>query len=234
MLNEIEQLLDVADPQELFFIEKIDRVILYFRLIINFINTMPAGIDKDQFLRFRQKLGSASGFQSLQYRLIELGSTGPANLITQSQAEQIDPENLNKVAENLYWRVGSTDVANKKKTNTLRLFDNEYAALIQRAVIKSQNNNIRKIFLTQFSHNSNKQIIIDKLREFDNIANVTWPLAHLNVSAHYLTDNESKTVSSTGSTDWRKYLSPEFQKIIFFPELWTMEEKLNWGKNLNK
>lgn len=231
ILNEIEQILEVPNPQELFFIDKIERIILYFKSIITCMNTMPNGIDKDQFLRFRQKLGSASGFQSLQYRLIELGSTDPANLIIQSQTKQINLENLNEVAENLYWKSGSTDPINEKKTKTLRLFENEYSELIQKAVIKSQNNNIRKIFITQFSHNSNKYEIIDKLREFDTIANITWPLAHLNISTHYLTDSESKTVSSTGSTNWRKYLSPEFQKIIFFPELWTMEEKFNWGKS---
>ena len=232
ILNEIEQILDVPNPQESFYIEKIERIILHFRSIVNCINTMPNGIDKNQFLRFRQKLGSASGFQSLQYRLIELGSTDPANLITQSQTKQINPENLNEVTENLYWKTGSTDPINEKKTKTLRLFENEYSELIQKAVIKSQNNNIWKIFLTQFSHNSNKYEITDKLREFDNIANNTWPSAHLNISAHYLIDNESEAVSSTGSTNWRKYLSPEFHKIIFFPELWTMEEKLNWGKKV--
>jgi tryptophan 2,3-dioxygenase len=230
ILNEVEQILDVLHPEESFYIEKIERITLYFRSIINCINTMPDVIDKNQFLRFRQKLGSASGFQSLQYRLIELGSTDPANLITQSQMKQVNLENLNEVTENLYWKISSTNPVNKKKTKTLHLFEIEHSEPIKKAVIKSQKNNLWKIFLTHFSHSSHKYEIIKKLREFDNIANIEWPLAHLNISAHYLTDNESQTISSTGSINWRKYLSPEFQKIFFFPELWTMEEKINWGK----
>jgi tryptophan 2,3-dioxygenase len=233
ILNEIEQVLDVPNPEESFYIEKLERITLYFQSIINCINIMPKGIDKNQFLKFRQKLGSASGFQSLQYRLIEIGSTDPANLIPQLQKKQINLENIDEVTENLYWKISSTDPLNKKKTKTLRQFEKEHSELIKKAVIKSQNNNIWKIFLTQFSHNSNKYEIIEKLREFDNFANVAWPLAHLNISTHYLTDNESETISSTGSINWRKYLSPEYQKIFFFPELWTMEEKLNWGKQSN-
>jgi tryptophan 2,3-dioxygenase len=233
ILNEIEQIVDVLNSQESFYIEKIERITLYFRSIINCINTMPKGIDKNQFLRFRQKLGSASGFQSLQYRLIELGSTDPVNLITQSQMKQINLENINEVTENLYWKISSTDPLNEKKTKTLRLFENEHSELIKKAVIKSQNNNIWKIFLTKFSNTNNNYEIINKLREYDHIANISWPLAHLNISSHYLTVNETETISSTGNINWRKYLSPEFQKICFFPELWTMEEKLNWGKKSN-
>ena len=36
---------------------------------------------------------------------------------------------------------------------------------------------------------------------------------------------------ATGGTNWEKYLPPRFQKIIFFPELWTKKEKDEWGIN---
>ena len=36
--------------------------------------------------------------------------------------------------------------------------------------------------------------------------------------------------ASTGGTNWQKYLPPRFQQIIYFPELWSEEEKQNWGK----
>jgi tryptophan 2,3-dioxygenase len=35
--------------------------------------------------------------------------------------------------------------------------------------------------------------------------------------------------NATGGTNWQKYLMPRYQKIIFFPELWTGSEKENWG-----
>ena len=32
-------------------------------------------------------------------------------------------------------------------------------------------------------------------------------------------------------TNWQGYLPPRFQKVIFFPHLWTDEELNNWGKS---
>ncbi|MEQ8423690.1 MAG: tryptophan 2,3-dioxygenase, partial [Cyclobacteriaceae bacterium] len=31
-------------------------------------------------------------------------------------------------------------------------------------------------------------------------------------------------------TNWQKYLPPRFQRIMFFPELWSDQEKNDWGK----
>ena len=36
-------------------------------------------------------------------------------------------------------------------------------------------------------------------------------------------------IKATGGTNWKKYLPPKFQNIIFFPKLWTKKEKDNWG-----
>jgi tryptophan 2,3-dioxygenase len=37
-------------------------------------------------------------------------------------------------------------------------------------------------------------------------------------------------IRATGGTNWQKYLPPRFQKRIFYPDLWSIEEKENWGK----
>ncbi|HNS43457.1 MAG TPA: hypothetical protein PKN22_11920, partial [Taishania sp.] len=34
---------------------------------------------------------------------------------------------------------------------------------------------------------------------------------------------------ATGGSDWKKYMLPQYQRRIFFPELWTDEELKNWG-----
>jgi tryptophan 2,3-dioxygenase len=54
-------------------------------------------------------------------------------------------------------------------------------------------------------------------------------LAHLKSAGHYLQRNP-EDIKATGGTNWQKYLPPRFQKIIFFPELWTEQEKEEWGK----
>jgi tryptophan 2,3-dioxygenase len=58
---------------------------------------------------------------------------------------------------------------------------------------------------------------------------VEWPLAHLKSAGHYL-HKAPEDIRATGGTNWQKYLPPRFQKIHFFPELWTEAERNEWGK----
>jgi tryptophan 2,3-dioxygenase len=41
---------------------------------------------------------------------------------------------------------------------------------------------------------------------------------------------DPEDIKATGGTNWQKYLPPRFQKIIFFPSLWSSQEKEEWGK----
>jgi len=54
-------------------------------------------------------------------------------------------------------------------------------------------------------------------------------LAHLKSAGRYL-QKAPEDIKATGGTNWQKYLPPRFQKIMFFPELWTDQEKEEWGK----
>jgi len=71
--------------------------------------------------------------------------------------------------------------------------------------------------------------LISALKELDLNANVNWPLMHMG-SAHRYLAREGKDVEATGGTNWKDYLPPSFQKIIFFPTLHTEEELDTWGK----
>ena len=51
---------------------------------------MQEGMDIEQYLKFRNTLTPASGFQSAQYRLIEFASTDLINLIDARFRETID------------------------------------------------------------------------------------------------------------------------------------------------
>jgi len=87
---------------------------------------------------------------------------------------------------------------------------------------------LRKLYTRNFL---NSPEIIERLREFDLLANVLWPLAHLRSPGRFL-HKDPNDIKATGGTNWQKYLPPRFQKIIFFPELWTDEEKAEWGKGV--
>jgi tryptophan 2,3-dioxygenase len=67
------------------------------------------------------------------------------------------------------------------------------------------------------------------MRQFDLKANVFWPLAHYKSAVRYL-QRDPVDIAATGGTNWQKYLPPRFQKVIFFPDLWTQEEQEEWGK----
>ena len=60
-------------------------------------------------------------------------------------------------------------------------------------------------------------------------ANVNWPLMHMGSAYRYLS-KDKETLEATGGTNWKSYLPPGFQKIVFFPEAHDPETLENWGK----
>lgn len=72
-----------------------------------------------------------------------------------------------------------------------------------------------------------------KLKEFDHLYNVAWPLVHLETAQHYL-DLKGENKAATGGSEWKKYLHPKFQQRKFFPTLWGNEEITNWGNKIKK
>jgi tryptophan 2,3-dioxygenase len=227
VLWEIEQLALAKNPDEKFFTERLDRIIRYFRHLENSFDIMVEGMEKEQFLKFRMALLPASGFQSAQYRFIEICSTDLINLVSISNRPSVaDPENISEVLEKLYWRSGATELATGKKTLTLRQFEEKYMAEFRRMAEAYRNTNLLKLYQRHFT---NHPEIIKRLREFDTLANVLWPLAHMKSAGRYL-QKDPEDIKATGGTNWQKYLPPRFQKIIFFPDLWSEQEKVEWGK----
>ena len=188
---------------------------------------MVNGLEKDQFLKFRMALLPSSGFQSAQYRLIEICSTDMINLVdTRERDALMEYSDLGQQLEKLYWRSGATELSSGKKTLTLKQFEEKYMKLFLETGMRFRERNLRKLYIKNFS---NSPEVIARLREFDLLANVLWPLAHLRSAGRYL-HKDPNDIKATGGTNWQKYLPPRFQKIMFFPELWTDEEKAEWGK----
>ncbi|HYG14119.1 MAG TPA: tryptophan 2,3-dioxygenase, partial [Bacteroidia bacterium] len=70
--------------------------------------------------------------------------------------------------------------------------------------------------------------LVKEMRHFDYNVNVSWPMVHMRSAARYLQKPEGE-IAATGGTNWQKYLAPRLQTRIFFPKLWSDEEKQNWG-----
>lgn len=227
ILWEIEQIAHHESLTSKFFVERINRVLIYFRQLEASFSVMLHGMEKDQFLKFRMALLPASGFQSAQYRLIEICSTDLINLVgSEDRVTITDQNNIASLVEKLYWKKGSTELSSGKKTLTLQQFEEKYMKTFIDTGVAYQKRNLRSIFSKQFATDASLR---EKLREYDMLANVIWPLAHLKATGHYL-HKAPEDIRATGGTNWQKYLPPRFQKIMFFPELWSQQEKDEWGK----
>ena len=208
--------------------KRIQRVINYFKHLCNSFDIMLTGMDREEMRKFRMALLPASGFQSVQFRHIEIMSTRLVNLIT-----GIDPDpedhSIEAVYPEIYWKKGGIDLETHKKTITLRQFEKRYDESLIDLIEKFENRNLEFLYQNASDSIKNDEKLIELLKDFDQHINVYWKLSHLAAASRHLVKG-GKDIDATGGTNWKSFLPPKFQKIIFYPSLWTEEEKENWGK----
>ena len=81
ILWEIEQVASSATVSTEKFSLHLNRISRYFDMLSSSFDIMKEGMEREQYLKFRNTLTPASGFQSAQYRKIEFASTELINLI---------------------------------------------------------------------------------------------------------------------------------------------------------
>ena len=224
-INQVSHSTEVSAP---FFTEKLRRISRYFDMLSSSFDIMGDGMEKEQYMKFRNTLTPASGFQSAQYRLIEFASTELINLIDYRFRATIDRNTPYEHAyEHLYWQAAGKDHATGKKNTLIRNFEKRYKAEF---LIQMEGYNTTNLW-TKFKQLpeavKNDADLIKAMRHYDYTVNVTWVMAHYNAAGKYLGNAEA-----TGGSDWRKYMHPKYQRRIFFPELWSKEELENWGNNV--
>jgi tryptophan 2,3-dioxygenase len=228
ILWEINQVSNSAEVSASFFTEKLRRISRYFDMLSSSFDIMGDGMEKEQYMKFRNTLTPASGFQSAQYRLIEFASTELINLIDYRFRASIDRNTPYEHAyEHLYWQAAGKDHTTGKKNTLIRNFEKRYKAEF---LIKMEDYNTTNLW-TKFKQLpetvKNDAELIKAMRHYDYTVNVLWVMAHYNAAGKYLGNAEA-----TGGSDWRKYMHPKYQRRIFFPELWSKEELDNWGNNV--
>lgn len=226
VLHEIKQISLNDEITPSIMLEKIQRVNRYTTMLISSFDIMKDGMDYDDYNTFRASLTPASGFQSVQFRYIELYCTRLANLVSKRPLKSL-PVNpsLQDCIDNLYWKDAGYDRSTGKKTITLQLFEEKYMGEITQLAEKVVGKTIEERFLSFDRECPELQM---QLRYFDRLYNIEWPLVHLNTAQHYL-DLRNENKNATGGSEWKKYLHPKYQKRIFFPGLLSDEEKQNWG-----
>jgi tryptophan 2,3-dioxygenase len=228
-LHECKQIAAKEDLTAEFFTTRLKRINNYFNALVNSFEVMVEGMEKEQFLKFRMSLLPASGFQSGQYRMIEIFATDFINLVAKDKREELRGGSIEEQFEHIYWKFGATELSTGKKTLTLKQFEKKYADTFIALGKSCADVNFNKLYHNLQAAGQATPQLADQLRQLDTHVNVNWPLAHYKSAVKYL-HREPEEIKATGGTNWQKYLPPRFQKRIFYPELWTTEQIENWGK----
>lgn len=231
ILWEIDQIAKTSNIQAPFFIERLARVSRYFDMLTTSFSIMENGMEVEQYMNFRNTLTPASGFQSAQYRLIEFASTDLINLVDYRYRESINKDSaLEDVFEKLYWQAAGKDHQTGKKSYTLESFEKRYKADFLTFMEAHKSCTIWQKFKQLPVDDQNNSEIIEAMRHLDYTINITWVMQHYKVAIKYIDQSGQGDGEATGGSDWRKYMHPKYQKRIFFPELWSVQELENWGE----
>lgn len=213
-----------------FFTERLRRINSYFEALTKSFEIMIHGMEKEQFLRFRMALLPASGFQSAQYRMIEIASTEMAKLVSKDhRPEGKDTRTIDEMFEFIYWKQGATELASGNKTLTLRQFEEKYIPRLQALAHYYEDKNVWAKYKQLSVDDQQNPALIKEMRQLDINVNVNWPLMHYKSAVRYLHSKDSDA-AATGGTNWQKYLPPRLQLRIFYPPLWSEQELAEWGK----
>ncbi|MCF6294390.1 MAG: tryptophan 2,3-dioxygenase family protein [Flavobacteriaceae bacterium] len=232
ILWEIQQVAEKEDLDAVFFETKLMRISRYFDMLSTSFNIMREGMEVEQYMKFRQTLTPASGFQSAQYRLIEFASTELINLIDFRFRKTIDRNTpFEHALEHLYWQAAGKDYKTGEKSTLLVNFEKRYKEEFITFMKVYNTKNLWSRFKELPKANQEDKNLVKAMRHYDYTVNISWVMAHYNAAKHYI-ESENSDGEATGGSDWKKYMHPKYQRRIFFPELWSTEELDNWGKNV--
>ncbi len=229
ILWEMNQICDNENLTTTFFSERLGRISRYFDMLATSFDVMGDGMEVSQYMKFRDTLTPASGFQSAQYRMIEFSSTELINLIDFRFRKTINRQTPYEYAfENLYWQAAGKDFKTGEKTALLSNFERKYKEFFLEYMKDYNNKNLWTKYKSLPEAERNDITLKNAMRHYDHTVNVKWVMAHYNAAAKYINSGEGNA-EATGGSDWQKYMHPRYQRRIFFPALWSEEEQENWG-----
>ncbi|MGV6860524.1 MAG: tryptophan 2,3-dioxygenase family protein [Putridiphycobacter sp.] len=225
ILWEMDQISHAENIEPPKFVMHLSRISRYFDMLSSSFTIMGDGMEYEQYMKFRDTLTPASGFQSAQYRKIEIASTELINLIDYRFRKTIDRNTPYEHAfEHMYWQVAGKDYKTGKKNKLLSNFEDKYKKELVEFMKDYNTVNLWTKFKALPEDYKNNIELRNAMRHYDHTVNVKWVMNHLNAAKKYLGDS-----AATGGSDWQKYMHPRYQRRIFFPELWSETELENWG-----
>ena len=229
ILWEMQQIAHLENIQPEKFVMHLMRISRYFDMLSSSFDIMGDGMEVDQYMKFRDTLTPASGFQSAQYRKIEIASTELINLIDYRFRTTIDRETPYLHAyNNMYWQVAGNDHKTGKRSKLMVNFDEKYKKELIGWMKEYNTINLWTKFKQLPRNYQNDKSLINAMRHYDHTVNISWVMHHYTAAGKYI-NSEKGSAEATGGSDWQKYMHPKYQKRIFFPELWSEDELKNWG-----
>lgn len=218
-----------------FLVERIMRINRYFEALTKSFDIMVDGMEPQQFLHYRMALLPASGFQSAQYRMVEICSTDFIRLVDKDERPRFENKNssIEEMFEFIYWKKGATELGTGKKTLTLKQFEKKYSKRLIELAYEYKDKNVWAKYKSISKEDQQNPKVIDALRQLDANVNVHWPMVHMKSASRYL-QKDPEDIAATGGTNWQKYLPPKHQRRVFYPELWNKDELENWGRPSGK
>ncbi len=214
-LHELRPQLKNKQPEIESFMESIRRCNRYFEALEHSFGVMVEGMDRKQFLKFRMALIPASGFQSAQYRMIELAIARLNYLVNIEKRDSLaDEKDISVLLDEIYWKRGATIEDGGQKTLTLIQFENKYGDEFRSQAQENRGNTISDQAKRLLDERLLNQELRDSLRELDQHVNVLWPLQHYRSAVKYLA-KQSSDVRATGGTNWQNIYHQDFKANIF-------------------
>lgn len=211
------------------FTMHLGRVSRYFDMLSGSFDIMAEGMEIDQYMKFRDTLTPASGFQSAQYRMIEIASTELINLVDFRFRKTIDRNTPYEHAfEHMYWQAAGKNYETGEKSILMINFEKKYKHKLIGFMEEYNTVNVWTKFKSLPVSYQKNTTLVNAMRHYDHTVNISWVMHHYDAASKYL-DSGPKKAKATGGSDWHKYMHPRYQRRIFFPELWNETELEHWG-----
>jgi tryptophan 2,3-dioxygenase len=217
--------------------DAISRVNRYFDLLSHSFSVLIDGLSSEEFLIYRKAFGTSSGFQSAQFRVIEILAGLERNAAANAPkptGERARSENSAHEQAAFYWERAARHLTTNEPTLTLIKFKEKYIAHFDALYNDRNPNSLRLAFQlvvgermhskstgsdlyeSVLSEGSAADLIAlaEELLRFDE-GIIAWKQWHLRAAAKHL----AKAPRGTGDTNWAEYLAKSIAEQRCFPEL---------------
>ncbi|MFI5264290.1 MAG: tryptophan 2,3-dioxygenase family protein [Candidatus Kapaibacterium sp.] len=208
-------------------LQGLQRVNRIFRHLTDSFDVLIEGLSTDQFLEFRKAFGTSSGFQSAQFRAIEI-------------LAGLDRKSVKGQDNTFYWERAARDKETGEPTLTLLKFKEKHLSWLNHMYENREPQSLRfafekilsselhskptdpKIFYQKFWDTKNDELlrIADELLTLDELI-TGWKITHLRSAAKHL----AKAPRGTGETNWAEYLAKSIAEERCFPELYLSKKE---------